>query len=68
MNYFKLASIIVMLMVSVSANDPLSANLTSSANNSDALQSTMMKRSIALFMPSSILVITDEQTTNEEGC
>ena len=68
MNYFKLVSVVVMLMASVSADVPLSVNLTASAHNSNALQSAVMDRSIALFMPTSILVTTDEWTSNEEGC
>ena len=68
MNYSRLVSVVVVLMASVSADMPLSETLTASAYNGDALQSAVMDRSIALFMPGSILVTTDELTSNEEGC
>ena len=60
MNYFKLVSVVVMLMASVSGD----VTLTQSSNG--AIYNT--NRSLVLFMPGKNQITTDVVKSNEEGC
>ena len=60
MNGFKLASTVVLLILSTSSNVTLTERLSGTTNNTD--------QSLVLFMPAKNLITTDIVTSNEEGC